>query len=194
MKIKFAFQKPVFILVTSAVLLFSSFACSLDSSDGDTLSAAPSSYGILAEKSLDLMAEFDLDTWGTMLSDSVVFYFPDAGEENSEKLIGKKALLNWWKNYINTSGIKSMSIDNASYMPICVRKGMRKSDLSGTQVIAYFSNKLVYDSGAVSVRMNFVIHFDQNKMIDGYYTYYDQTQINKMQKDKNVPKVLISVI
>lgn len=79
-----------------------------------------------------------------------------------------------------------MSIENASYVPICIEKKEREGELPGTQVIAYFSNKMMYENGLVTVKMNFIIHFDKNKMIDGYYTYYDMTPINKMEKDKNV--------
>ena len=85
-----------------------------------------------------------------------------------------------------------MTIQNASYIPIQVKNATRTADLPGMQVIAYFSNKMVYDSGAVSVKMNFVIHFDNNKMIDGYYTYYDQTKIVKIQKNVSVPKSMVS--
>jgi hypothetical protein len=186
MKMKLTFQQPFVAFMVSTALILSGTACSTDRSEVRNYTAAPSSYGVLAEKSLDLLASFDLDTWGTMLSDSVVYYFPDGGSENSKKLIGKTALLAWWKNYIHTSGIKSMSIENASYLPIHVISEMRRGDKSGTQVIAYFSNKMVYESGAVSVKMNFVIHFDKKNMIDGYYTYYDQTPIIKILKDKSL--------
>lgn len=174
--------------MVSTITILSGTTCSTDRSEVGNYTAASSSYGILAEKSLDLLASFDLETWGTMLSDSVVYYFPDGDSKNSKKLIGKKALLTWWKNYIDSSGIRSMSIENASYLPIHVASEVRRGDISGTQVIAYFSNNMVYENGAVSVKMNFVIHFDENKMIDGYYTYYDRTPIIKILKDKSVPE------
>jgi hypothetical protein len=167
-------------------LLTNGISCSADRSEMDSSTTAPSAYGILAEKSLDLMADFDLETWSTMLSDSVVYCFPDRDEHSGKKLMGKTALLAWWKNYIAVSGIKSMSIENASYVPVCIEKRRSAGVLTGTQVIAYFSNKMRYENGSVTVKMNFIIHFDKNKMIDGYYTYYDMTPINKMQKDKNV--------
>jgi len=155
-------------------------ACTVDRSGEENYTAAPPSYGILAEKSLDLMAGLDVEAWGIMLSSSVVYYFPD-GEK---KLIGKKAVLDWWKNYISTTGIKAMSIENASYMPIEVKNAVRPGELSGTQVIAYFSNKMICDRSEVSVKMNFIIHFDKDKLIDAYYTYYDPAPMIKMQKDK----------
>ncbi|WAC12635.1 nuclear transport factor 2 family protein [Dyadobacter pollutisoli] len=185
---KLKFQKTFVAFMVSATTILSGTTCSTDRSEVGNYTAASSSYGILAEKSLDLLASFDLETWGTMLSDSVVYYFPDGDSKNSKKLTGKKALLTWWKNYIDNSGIRSMSIENASYLPIHVANEVRRGDISGTQVIAYFSNNMVYESGAVSVKMNFVIHFDENRMIDGYYTYYDRTPIIKILKEKSVPE------
>ena len=160
--------------------------CISDRSEMGNITTASSSYSILAEKSLDLLASFDLETWGTMLSDSVVYYFPDGDAKNNKKIAGKKAVVEWWKNYAAVSGLKSMSIENARYMPIHIKNGIRRGDLSGTQVIAYFSNKMIYEDGEISVKMNFVIHFDKNKMIDGYYTYYDRTPIIKITKSKNI--------
>lgn len=49
--------------------------CNADRSDKENYTAASSSYSVLAEKSLDLLARLDLETWGSMLSDSVVYYF-----------------------------------------------------------------------------------------------------------------------
>jgi hypothetical protein len=187
MKLKFIFHHPFVVFAVGATLSLNVFTCSADRSEAEHCTAASSSYGILAEKSLDLLARFDLDTWGTMLSDSVVYYFPDGDAENGKKVSGKKAVLAWWKRYITSSGMRSMSIENASYVPIYVKEAQRTGEMPGTQVIAYFSNRMVYESGTVSVKMNFVIHFDKWKMIDGYYTYYDRTPIIKVLKEKSNP-------
>lgn len=178
--------RPFVTFTISVVLVLNGTTCSVDRSEMQSFRTASSSYGILAEKSLDLMADFDLEMWSTMLSDSVVYCFPDGDENTGKKLLGKTALLTWWKNYITVSGIKSMSIKNASYVPIFIEKKARSGVLPGTQVIAYFSNKMIYENGPLTVKMNFIIHFDKNKMIDGYYTYYDMATMIKMQKNKNV--------
>lgn len=192
---KTIFQRPPVAFTVGMFLLLNGSTCSVDRSEIESFSTASSAYRILAEKSLDLMAKFDLETWSSMLSDSVVYYFPDGDGKTGKKLMGKTAVLAWWKNYIAVSGIKSMSIENASYVPIYIEKKERAGVLPGTQVIAYFSNKMMYENGTITVKMNFIIHFDKNKMIDGYYTYYDMTPINKMEKDKNIvinldPKML----
>jgi ketosteroid isomerase-like protein len=188
MKKSSTLRRPFLAIGGCLIIIFGETTCSTDRSEMNNYTAASSSYGILAEKSLDLLAKFDLETWGTMLSDSVVYYFPDGDIKNSKKITGKTALLGWWKNYIQVSGIRSMSIENGSYVPIHVKQEFRTGDRSGTQVIAYFSNKLVYQNGEVSVKMNFVIHFDKEKMIDGYYTYYDRTPIIRLLKEKSIPE------
>lgn len=144
--------------------------------DVDSYEAAPAAYAILAEKSIDLASSFDVNSWAGMLSDSVVYHFPDGDIKTCTKIIGKKALVNWATSHIQSSGIQSMSIENATYLPIRVSAN-KSGRIAGTQVIAYLSNKMVYATGAVSVRMNMIIHFDKDKMIDAYYTYYDNMPI-----------------
>lgn len=154
--------------------------------DVDDYQAAPVAYAILAEKSVDLAASFNVNSWADMLSDSVVYNFPDGDLKTCTKIVGKKALVNWATTHIKTSGIQSMSIENATYLPIKVSTS-KSGRVAGTQVIAYLSNKMVYATGAVSVRMNMIIHFDKDKMIDAYYTYYDNTPIIDLIKTTTTP-------
>jgi len=162
-------------LTTGLVVMLICTTCKVERTKGD-FTAAPPAYSILAEKSLDLIASFKLDTWSTMLSDSVICYFPDGDVNTRTKLVGKKALLEWSQKYIQQSGIQSMSIESAHYLPMDIINNSPE-EMPGPQVIAYLSNKMVFNTGMVSVRMNVIIHFDKNKMIDRYYAYYDNTPI-----------------
>jgi hypothetical protein len=154
--------------------------------DVDNYQAAPVAYAILAEKSIDLASSFNVDSWADMLSDSVVYHFPDGDLKTCTKIVGKEALVNWATTHIQSSGIQSMSIEDATYLPIRVSAN-NSGRVAGTQVIAYLSNKMVYTTGAVSVRMNMIIHFDKDKMIDAYYTYYDNTPIIDLIKSTTTP-------
>jgi hypothetical protein len=162
--------------------------CTRQSSNVDRYQPAPAAYAILAEKSLDFVASLNVESWGAMLSDSVVYYFPDGDLKTCTKIKGKKALMEWASSHIASSGIQSMSIENATYLPVNFT-GARAGRLAGPHVIAYLSNKMLYDRGAVSVRMNVIIHFDRNKMIDAYYTYYDNTPIMKVLQAATLPKL-----
>ena len=78
------FQRPLADVLIGMFLLTNGISCSADRSEMKSFTTAPSAYGILAEKSLDLIADFDLETWSTMLSDSVVYCFPDGGEQSGK--------------------------------------------------------------------------------------------------------------
>ena len=176
MKRHLLLQRRAQILFACLGLIAIAATCRHDRNDVDSYEAAPAAYAILAEKSIDLASSFNVDSWADMLSDSVVYHFPDGDIKTCTKIVGKRALTDWARSHIQSSGIQSMAIEDATYLPIRVSAN-KYGRLAGTQVIAYLSNKMVYATGAVSVRMNMIIHFDKNKMIDAYYTYYDNMPI-----------------
>ena len=51
-------------------------------------------------------------------NDDVEFWFPDGDNNTRTKLVGKKAVIDWWKNWKATSGIKSMTMDEAVFLPV----------------------------------------------------------------------------
>jgi hypothetical protein len=153
--------------------------------DNSSYTIASPQYAVLAEKSLDFLTSFDFESWGTLLSDSVEYNFPDGDINTRTVLKGKKTLLAWWKNYKNESGLESMSLENANYLPINTTVDIKDGLKPGTYVYSYFSNKMVYKGSGLAVRMNFVFHFDQAKMIDNITTYYDRTPIIKAMNGKN---------
>jgi hypothetical protein len=98
--------------------------------------------------------------------------------------VGKKAVIDWWKNWKATSDIQSMTMDEANFLPINALKPTAGSKLTGNIVISYFTNHLVFTTGTANLRMNFVTHFNANKKIDRYIVTYDRTVIIKaMGKD-----------
>jgi 3-phenylpropionate/cinnamic acid dioxygenase small subunit len=145
---------------------------------------APQQYVDLSEKALSQVIKFDFDAWAGMLADDAEFWFPDGDNNTRTKLVGKKAVIDWWKNWKATSGIQSMSMDEAVFLPVNALKPTAGSKLTGNIVISYFTNKFVFTTGTANLRMNFVTHFNANKKIDRYITTYDRTVIIKaMGKD-----------
>jgi hypothetical protein len=145
---------------------------------------APQEYVTLSEQALSHVVKLDFDAWAGMLADDVEFWFPDGDNNTRTKLVGKKAVIDWWKNWKATSGIKSMTMDEAVFLPVNALKPTAGSKLTGNIVISYFSNKFVFTTGAASLRMNFNTHFNADKKIDRYIAYYDRTVIIKaMGKD-----------
>jgi hypothetical protein len=137
---------------------------------------APQQFSFLAEKSLELLANFDFETWASTLSDDVEYNFPDGDTNSRTKLEGKVAVLKWWKNYKSKSGIQSMVVEDAYYIPIDAAK---IDSTNAVMVVVFFSNKMIFKNNAVAVRMNFNFQFNKAKLITRIITYYDRTPIIK---------------
>lgn len=134
-------------------------------------------YSDLAVEALTAWMQLDFDAWGAMLSDDVEFYFPDGDAGTRTSLIGKAAVLDWWKNWKETSGIQSMTYLNHVDIPVVAKVSNPYTALTGPLVISYFSNELVYSAATVKIRMNVVMYFDSARLINRVYTYYDRTGI-----------------
>ena len=142
-------------------------------------------YSNLAVKALTELTNFQFDSWGSMLADDVEFYFPDGDAGTRTKLSGKTAVLDWWKNWKETSGVQSMTYKNHVDIPINTIEKNSYTGLTGVIVISYFSNEIVYQEGTVNLRMNFVAYFNKDNLIYRYYTYYDRTGIVELM-NKNI--------
>ena len=139
-------------------------------------------YSVLATKALTAFAALDIDKWTAMMSDDIEYYFPDGDAGTRTALKGKKNVIDWWKNWKATSGIQSMTYTNHVDIPLNVRDTLVYSGMTGNLVISYFSNHLVYNGVPINLRMNFVVHFNKDNLIDRYYTYYDRTKIIEATK------------
>ena len=140
---------------------------------------APEEYSQLSEKALNHFASLDYAAWGEMLADDVVYTFPDGDVNTRTKLEGKKAVLAWWANWAKTSGIQSMTLSEFNHFPLDVTAQPQGGAPKGIYDFAYASNKMVYGGKSVSIRMNMVTHFNADKKIDRYVTYYDRSVIIK---------------
>ena len=172
-------------MIALCIVTFLAFSLSSKTfAQSANLEIAPQEYADLAEKAINHLVKLDFDAWGVMLADDVEYNFPDGDVSTRTKLLGKKAVVEWWKNWVKTSGIISMTADEVNSLPInmlTVRKGGARK---GYLVYSFFSNKLVFAKGSTALRMNFIAHFNADKKIDSYVTYYDRTPIIKaMGKD-----------
>ncbi len=129
-------------------------------------------YVTLAEKSLDYLANFELESFAEMLADTVEYKLPDGTE-----MIGKTALIDYWEGFKVSSGIVSMKIVNANYLPIHSNLKLK----SGVKVLANFNSDMIFNERKISIKMNFSMHFNQEKLIDRITTDYDETQITQKQ-------------
>jgi hypothetical protein len=142
-------------------------------------------YSELAAKALTSWSKLDFESWTSMMSDDVRYYFPDGDSGTRTELVGKQTVLDWWNNWKQTSGIQSMTYKDHIDIPVNTKNTLAYSGLSGIIVLSYFSNELIYNGNPVNLRINVVVHFNSNKQIDRVYTYYDRTKIVE-EMNKNI--------
>ena len=140
------------------------------------LEAASQEYADLVQKSLDLLTEFDLETWSELLADDVAWYWPDGTSETRNSIKGKDELIAWWKNWKETTG-GQLTFANNTFLPIQVNKPSNYYKLVGTGVIAYTDLTISIEDKSTSVRQNMVYMFNDDKKMTHAFLYYDRTGI-----------------
>lgn len=140
-------------------------------------------YSEIAANSMISWTKFDFEAWTGFMSDDVIFYFPDGDAGTRTEISGKKALLDWWINWKQTSGIQNMTYINPVNIPVISNDPLPYTNLSGVFVISYFSNELNYNGTPINLRMNVTVHFNSDKLIDRIYTYYDRSKIIEVMKN-----------
>jgi ketosteroid isomerase-like protein len=138
-------------------------------------------YSKLALEALTYFTSMDIDKWVSMMSDDVEYNFPDGDEGTRTKLTGKKAVADWWNNWKKTSGVKSMTLEKHVEIPLNSIDVNPSTGLSGVSVIVYYSTNMDINGSPLRLRMNVTAHFNKDKKIDRYYTYYDRTKIIQAQ-------------
>jgi len=138
---------------------------------------APIQFADSSEKAFKLMAAFNFEAWAKMLADTVVYSFPDGDAVTRTTLHGKNTLINWWKIWKVTSGIQSMTMNAFNHVPINVISQPRDGFPMGIYDLVYFTNTLIFKNKPVGLRMNFSVHFNADKKIDHYASYYDRNVI-----------------
>lgn len=187
MRMEHCYYKYLLISFTALTFLLNA-GCA--SSHADTLpevedyKIATPEYVVLAEKSLDLWASNELESFASMLADDVRYEFPDG-----KKVSGKNALIDYWKNYKQASGIQSMKIIDANYLPVDSQLKPKGDETPGIKVAADFTNRMTFPSSNLAVKMHFNFHFNKAKMIDRIMTYYDQTPIINASYKTSIHKI-----
>jgi hypothetical protein len=133
-------------------------------------------YAEITEASIKNLAAFDFETWGTQLADDIEYHFPDGDQNSRTKLIGKEAVLNWWKDWEANSGVTSMTMGDLVVIPVSSSSKVSSTGLAGNYGLAWVTTRLGFDNGnTVSFRMNMDLHFNEENKIDRIFSYYDRT-------------------
>lgn len=145
--------------------------------DQSNYEVASERFSDLNDEALDRMSSLDFDAWGELLADDVEYYFPDGDADTRTILKGKKEVIDWWKNWKETTGIDTMKFTDRVHIPVQANQRLNYSGLTGVIVISYFSNEMIYNGQPAHVRTNVAVHYTKDSLIDRFYTYYDRTPI-----------------
>jgi hypothetical protein len=162
--------KDSYQLVIRMVMVLLVVACNTTKKDQADYEIAAPVYVALTQKSLDYLANFELDSFAEMLDDSVAYELPDG-----TKMMGKTALVAYWQNHKQASGIQSMKITDANYLPVNTHTKHKANESLGVKVVVDFTNNMVRNNKEIAVKMNFSFHFNHQKLIDQIDSNYDQT-------------------
>ena len=138
-------------------------------------------YTVLAEKAITAQADFEFDAWAGMLAEDIEFTFPNDTVSNASKLVGKAAVIAYWKKWQTCTQIKTLQFSGFNHAPLKSNKKLNISGLSGIYVFSMFSSRIVFNNGEVAEgQINYCFHFNKDKFIDRCYVNYDRTPIIKI--------------
>ncbi len=131
---------------------------------------ATDNYIVLAEKALTYQSDFDWEGCADLLADDVQYFLPDS----AQPLVGKSAVLAFWKSWPQRTRLDSWQLSHFNHIPVQTRQALPFSGLSGVYVISMFRGKLHYVDGHTrTLNLNCCLHFNAQKRIDRWYSYYD---------------------
>jgi len=122
-----------------------------------------------------------------MLSVKSINSFPDGDASTRTTLKGKKTVVNWWKKWKLTSGVTLVTMAEFNHIPIEVISHPQGGFPMGIYDIVYFTTKMEFNDRTVGFRMNFSVHFDIDKKIDHYASYYDNDVFRRVPVNKSLP-------
>jgi hypothetical protein len=183
-------QSRLFPVFAVFVFLFP-FYSSGQNSVNPKYSIASPEYEQITEQYLQHLARFEWEASYAFLADDVAFHMPDGDRGSRTMFKGLDAVKAHWDSYVERSGNDKASFTQFVHVPVQVNAEVKNIGREGVFNVCYFSAELSYGSHKANVRMNWTIHFNKEKKIDGIYCYYDRTPIveaankNFLASDKN---------
>ncbi|QJP35073.1 hypothetical protein F0365_12070 [Nonlabens sp. Ci31] len=139
--------------------------------------AASQKYADIVQESLNVMQDFNFDGLGTYFANDVQWYWPNGGMETRSIIKGKENVINFWKNWRETSGVESMQFYNSDFMPLKTNKSTDQYNVVGV-VVLYYGDVTIYGkAGSTIVRQHIVFSFNDDDKIQKVFSYYDRTGI-----------------
>lgn len=167
---------PLFVVLFMAVIMSS---CADKTSVNPKFDIASADYEKLTEQYMQHLANFEWDASYELLADDVVYKLPDGDSDTRTTFKGLDAVKAHWANYQQNSGNDKIVIKDFVHVPVQVNQMDELIGVTGVFDICYFSAELSYGPNKANVRMHWAFHFNDDKKIDGIFTYYDRTPIIK---------------
>ena len=153
-----------------------------DKQNSEDLEGAMQVYTVLAEKTMTEQADFDFESWADMFAEDIEYVFPDDAVRNQTRLIGKPAVIAHWKKWRENAHVESLTFSGFNHIPFKSTKNLNISGLAGVHVFSLFSSKWVFANGETTeLPMNCCCHFNKDKLIDRYYTFFDRMPIVQLK-------------
>lgn len=163
------------LIVFTALLVF---ACKAQENTDAPYAIGSNDYVALTEQYLTHWSTYDFEALTGMMSDDAEYNFPDGDENTRTKLIGKPAILAWWNDWETNAGVSSMSFSGQNIIPLFTKENQNTTATSGNFALCWVTNTMQFTNGnSVGLRMNLGIHFNDEKLVDRVWSYYDRTPI-----------------
>lgn len=148
------------------------WACSCAEKDRSSTEAtyalSTTAYAVLAEKAITYQADFDWEGFAHMLAEEIEYQPADS----TRLLVGKSAVLAWWRAWPQQSGLCSVRLSGFTHIPLQLNQPLPVSGKAGVHVISYCTAELHYADGhRHQSRMHLYCHFDADKRIDRYIVF-----------------------
>ncbi len=168
------------LLVITFLLMLLLLTCANPSKQNSDVEKATEVYVIMAEKAITQQGDFDIEAWSDMLSEDIEYTFPDTGVCHQTTLVGKSAVINYWRYWRESHHIKTCVFWGFTHAPFVSPQKLKVSNLAGVYVFSIFISNMVFRDGkTVELFMNYCSHFNKDKLIDRCYTYYDRMPITQ---------------
>ena len=141
---------------------------------------ASQEYEQISEQYLQHVANMEWEKSYAFLSEDIVFRMPDGDRGSRTSFEGLEQVKDFWNSYKENSGNDKVTFKDFVHIPVEAKKMNVQVGMTGVFNICYFSAALRYGSNTANVRMHWAFHFNEDKKIDGIYTYYDRTPIIEM--------------
>lgn len=141
----------------------------------DDYTIATPNYAVLAEKAFSYQADSNWEGWTDLLADDIQYFLPDS----TRPLVGKHAVLAYWKNYTQRMKLNSWQLSHFNHIPILSSRPLELSGLEGVHVFSMFRSEFSFLNGNSStMTLNFCSHFNKNKLIDRCYSFHQPLAAN----------------